>query len=510
MILAWIALIVTIIGLVLFDLLVANRAMRDSKPHNALAWAIFYLGAAAAFNFVLFFAYRENWLGLGLGMSRDSSTMVLKDAHEASLQFITALLVELSLDLDSVFVFAAIFTYFKTPMRYQRRVLMWGVLVALAVRGAMIAGVGALLHSFDVVRFVFSGLLVLAALRMILIRQERLDPDQNPILWLLKRVLPISPGLRGSNLVARVDGKMALTPLLVTLVMIETADAIFAIDSVPAVYAVTRDPFLVFAATAFSLLVLRSLYFVLASYTAWLRYLKVGLAGILAFMAVTMALPMAKRLPTEATLAVVCGLLGAGLVLALVFAKREQATATTSPLGEDAERIARLTLKQARRLIVLVVGFTIILIGIVMLVGPGPGALVVPIGLALLASEFIWARRLLNRYTEQAQRYGRRAGGAVMKYSRVWMIPIAIIGFGAALITVITLFDLSPWLVVPSSLPFFVGMLIWAYQTVRMSRRQAAAKGALETLDHAVLEQATREREGERGAGEPEQPRDAS
>lgn len=468
MILAWTALIVTILGLVLFDLLVANRSMRDSKPHNALAWAIFYLGAAAAFNFVLFFAYREHWLGLGL--SRDSGTMVLKTAHEASLQFVTALLVELALDLDTVFVLAAIFTYFKTPMRYQRRVLMWGVFAALVVRGAMIGGVGALLHSYTEVRFVLSALLVLAALRMILIRQERLDPDKNPVVWLLKRVFPVSRGLRGSNLFAIVDGKMALTPLLVTLVMIETADAIFAIDSVPAVYAVTRDPFLVFAATAFSLLVLRSLYFVLASYTAWLRYLKVGLAGILAFMAITMALPDHKRLPTEATLAIVCGLLGAGLVLALVFAKPSQAKDTSSPLGEDAERIARLTLKQARRLIVLVVGITIIFIGIVMLIGPGPGALVVPIGLAILASEFIWARRLLNRYTEQAQRYGKRAGGFVLKYSRVWMIPFAFIGFGAAVVTAITLFHLNPWLVVPGSLPLVVGMAIWAYQTVRASR----------------------------------------
>lgn len=463
MILAWVALIVTIIGLVLFDLLVANRSMRDSKPHNALAWAIFYLGAAAAFNFVLFFAYRENWLGL-----RPPAGAT---AHDASLQFVTALLVELCLDLDSVFVLAAIFAYFKTPVQYQRRVLMWGMFAALIVRGAMIGGVGGLLHAYPQVRFVLSGLLVLAALRMILIRHERMDPDKNPILWLLKRVMPISPGLRGSNLVARVDGKVSLTPLLVTLVMIETADAIFAIDSIPAVYAVTRDPFLVFAATAFSLLVLRSLYFVLASYTAWLRYLKVGLAAILAFMAITMALPVAKRLPTEATLAVVCGLLGAGMVLAMVFAKPEHARATTSPLGEDAERIARLTLKQARRLIVLVVGITIVFIGVVMLVGPGPGALVVPIGLAVLASEFIWARRLLDRYTEQAQRYGKRAGSVVMKYSRIWMIPIAYIAFGAALVVAITIFRLKPWLVVPSSLPLLVGVSIWAYQTVRASRR---------------------------------------
>lgn len=475
MILAWAALIATILGLVLFDLLVANRSMRDSKPHNALAWAVFYLGAAAAFNFVLFFAYREHWLGLGL--SRETGTMVLKDAHEASLQFITALLVELSLDLDSVFVLAAIFAYFKTPTKYQRRVLMWGVFVALAVRGAMIGGVGWLLHSYEIVRFVLSGLLVLAALRMILIRLEHLDPDKNPIVWLLKRAFPVSKGLRGSNLLAMVDGKMALTPLLVTLVMIETADAIFAIDSVPAVYAVTRDPFIVFAATAFSLLVLRSLYFVLASYTAWLRYLKVGLAAVLAFMAITMALPLAKRLPTEATLAVVCGLLGAGLVLALVFAKRGQSQETTSPLGEDAERIARLTLKQARRLIVLVVGTTIIFIGILMLIGPGPGALVVPIGLAVLASEFIWARRLLSHYTHHAQRYGRRAGGALIKYSRVWMIPFAVVAFAAGLVVAIKVFDLKPWLVGPGSLPLLVGLVIWAVQTVRASRDRKATNG---------------------------------
>jgi uncharacterized protein (TIGR02611 family) len=246
------------------------------------------------------------------------------------------------------------------------------------------------------------------------------------------------------------------------------------------------------------------LYFVLASYTAWLRYLKIGLAAILAFMAVTMSLPMSQRLPTEATLAVVCGLLGAGLVLALVFAKREQSAATTSPLGEDAERIARLTLKQARRLIVLVVGFTIILIGIVMLIGPGPGALIVPIGLALLASEFIWARRLLNRYTEQAQRYGKRAGGVVLRYSRVWMIPIVVGAFATGLVIAIAR-GISPWLVVPGSLPLLVGMGIWAYQTVKASRLPRVEPGTVEPCPTCGYEM-----KDVGGAGCPECGKDAS
>ena len=480
MIWAWTTLVLTIVALVFIDLFVINRRSRESKPHNALALAIIYLGVAAAFNFALFFAYDTNWMGLGLQHTPDGT--IVKSAHEASLQFVTAFLVELSLDLDSVFVFAAVFTYFKTPIKYQRRVLLWGVLAALIIRGGMIGSTGWLINSFGWVRFVLAGLLVLAALRMILIRQEQLDPSKNPIVWLLKRVFPISDRFRGSNLFAKVDGKLSLTPLLVTLIMIETADAVFAIDSVPAVYAVTRDPFIVFAATAFSLLVLRSLFFVLSSYTAWLRYVKVGLALNLAFLAVVMALPTTLRMPTEISLAVVSGVLGAFVVIALILARRGRER-STSPLGEDADRIARLTLKQSRRLIVFVVGTTIVAIGIFMTVGPGPGALVIPIGLAVLASEFFWARKLLSTYATHAQRVGKRAGDFLARFSHPILIPFVLAITGATLWFIITYFKLNAWMVLPGSLPLFAGIGIWSVMTIRQwqARRAGGGSQALST-----------------------------
>jgi tellurite resistance protein TerC len=467
MIWAWTALVLTIIVLIAIDLAI-NRRLRDSRPPTALAWAIFYLGAAAAFNFALFFAYEANWAGLG--QHYEAAARFPKGPDEASLQFVTAFLTELALDLDTVFVLAAIFTYFKTPMRLQRRVLLWGVLVALLLRGTMIGTTGWLLNAFDWVRFVLAGLLVLATLRMILIRHEKLDPGKNPIVWLLRKLVPMSDRLDGSNLIARVNGKAAVTPLLVTLVMIETADAIFAIDSIPAVYSVTRDPFIVFAATAFSLLVVRSLYFLLASYTAWLRYMKIGLALILAYSAVTIALPIDLRIPTQVSLAVVAGTLGAALVLAMVLARRTRAPITTSPLGEDAERIARLTLKQTNRLIVLVVGSTVVLIGLGMTIGPGPGALVIPIGLAVLASEFLWARRLLTTYATHAQRVGRKASGIVMRFSHPLLIPVVLAGIVTTFYIAIVRFDMDPKVVIPGSLPLLVGAAIWSVATVRAWR----------------------------------------
>lgn len=330
-------------------------------------------------------------------------------------------------------------------------------------------------------RFAFSTLLVLAALRMLLVRQENADPARNIFVRVTRYLVPVADPPSGDvdatsrpdgqpELTVRLNGKLALSSLFVTIVLIETADAFFAADSIPAVFTVTQSPFLVFASNCFALLVLRSLFFALQELSNWIRYLKVPLAALLGLAAVKMALPTDVRVPTYVSLTAVASALAIGFGAAIVFA-RSGPTPAVSPLGEEAERLARLTLKQARKLVVLVVGSTVVGIGVLMLIGPGPGLLVIPIGLALLASEFVWAKRLLDQYTDRASRLGLKAGNAVAKRTPLWVIPVVIVATIAAIVVAIVHFNISPKLVLPGALPMFIGQGFWAYLTFKQHRQ---------------------------------------
>lgn len=470
MIWLWAGISVLAVLLVLLDRFVLHPRPEAITPATAVARSLFWFLLAMLFNAGVFFAYETGWLGAGVqrGVKGD----------EASLQFLTAFVMEFALDLDTVFVIAAVFSHFRTPEVYQHRVLFWGVLVSVLVRASMILTAGALLLEWPWFRFVLAGLLVLASLRMILIRQENTDPEKNLIIRALRRFVHVSERLDGANLVTRIDGRTVLTPLLVTLLLVETADAIFAFDSIPASYAVAREPFLIFAANLFAVLCLRALYPALRSLRGWLRYVKIGLAMILAYAAIAIALPHAHRVSTEGSLAAVLAAAGVGAFFAARWGWAGAESDLASPLGPDAERLARMTLKPARKLIVLVVGLTIVVIGILMMIGPGPGLLVVPIGLAVLASEFLWAKRLLRRYSEHAQRLSKRAEKMLLKRPRPWLIaPVLIV----TLAVVIFLWKAQPlglkrgW-VISGSIPTFVGETVWAVLTVQRYRELKRAE----------------------------------
>jgi len=385
----WIGFVVLILFLLALDLGVFNR-----KPHaigvgEALAWTAFWVALALAFNAAVFHLYDKNWLGMGLQPGMDLS------GADAALQFFTGYLVEKSLSLDNIFVIALIFSYFAVPLKYQHRVLFWGVLGALILRGAMIAIGTALIRRFDWVIYVFGVLLILTAARLLIARHDNLEPESNPLVKLVRRFFPVTRDYHEQKFFVRESGKLAATPLFLALVVVESSDVVFAIDSIPAIFAITKDPFIVFTSNVFAILGLRSLYFALAALLDRFRFLKMSLVFLLAFVGVKMLLAHHHPIPTHVSLAFILGILSVGVLASIFGAKRDTAK-LSSPIPVETEDLLGLTLRQAKRVVVLIVGSTLILVGVALLVLPGPGVLVLLAGLTVLASEFVWARRWLR------------------------------------------------------------------------------------------------------------------
>jgi tellurite resistance protein TerC len=260
----WILFNLFVVGLLLLDLLVFNRKAHAVKLREALGWSAFWITLSLGFNYLV---YR---------------TM----GHEAGLQWLTGYLIEKALSVDNLFVFLLIFTYFKVPAEYQHRILFWGVLGALVLRGIFIVAGAALLAQFHFLLYVLGAFLVYTGVRMALSGEgdPEIDPDNNPVVRFLSRRLPITRQLDGGKFFTRRDGLRFATPLLVVLVMVETTDVVFAADSIPAILAVSRNTFIVYTSNVFALLGLRALYFALASLMSLFHYLHYGLALILIFI----------------------------------------------------------------------------------------------------------------------------------------------------------------------------------------------------------------------------------
>ncbi|MGI4761346.1 MAG: TerC family protein [Janthinobacterium lividum] len=260
----WILFNLFVIGLLLLDLLVFNRRAHAIKLGEALGWSAFWITLSLGFNYLV---YRSM-------------------GHEAGLQWLTGYLIEKALSVDNLFVFLLIFTYFKVPAEYQHRILFWGVLGALVLRGIFIVAGAALLAQFHFLLYVLGAFLVYTGVRMALSGDgdPAIDPDNNPVVRFLSRRLPITRQLDGGKFFTRRDGLRFATPLLVVLVMVETTDVVFAADSIPAILAVSRNTFIVYTSNVFALLGLRALYFALASLMTLFHYLNYGLALILIFI----------------------------------------------------------------------------------------------------------------------------------------------------------------------------------------------------------------------------------
>jgi len=251
---------------------------------------------------------------------------------QESLEFLTGYLIELSLSMDNVFVIALIFGYFSVPAKHQHQVLFWGILGALIMRGLMIGFGVALISMFDWVLWALGAFLVYSGIKMLFVRSG-VEPEKNPVIRWVRKVYPVTPHLDGQKFVTDWNGARALTPLALVLVMIETSDLVFAIDSIPAVFAVTTKPFIVFTSNVFAILGLRTLYFVLAGAIGYFRYLKYGLSVVLVFIGVKMLLAPHNlehplwfqiEIPIDLSLLVVGGIILASIVLSVISARRSR------------------------------------------------------------------------------------------------------------------------------------------------------------------------------------------
>jgi len=268
------------------DLGVINKKAHVVSIREALRFTLVVAFLAVCFNVLVYFMYERHWLGLGLDV--DKLDGLVNDGRLAAVKFFTGYVIELSLSADNVFVIALIFQYLRVPPQYQHRVLFWGILGALVMRGTMILLGATLIARYHWILYIFGVFLVYTAIRMLISRDGGDDPGDGFVLRQLRRAFPITPTYHEQHFAIKQDGKWILTPLAVALVLVETTDLIFAVDSIPAIFAITTDPFLVFTSNVFAILGLRSLYFALAGAIEKFKYLKVSLAAILGLVGIKM------------------------------------------------------------------------------------------------------------------------------------------------------------------------------------------------------------------------------
>jgi tellurite resistance protein TerC len=269
------------------DLGVFHRKARAVSIKEASIWSLVWISLAMIFNVGVYFAW----------------------GSEKALEFLTGYVIEKSLSVDNLFVFLMIFQYFNTPAQYQHRVLFWGILGALILRAIFIAAGAALLANFHWMIYVFGGFLIITGIKMYLQGDEKLEPEKNPVVRLFERCVPISKEYDGQNFFVKRNGKNCATLLMLVLVVVETTDVIFAVDSIPAIFAITRDPFIVYTSNVFAILGLRALYFMLAGIMEMFVYLKVGLSFVLCFVGAKMMLVDIYKVPIGASLSVIGGVL---------------------------------------------------------------------------------------------------------------------------------------------------------------------------------------------------------
>jgi tellurite resistance protein TerC len=292
---AWAALVGVIVVLLVGDLLLVHR-----RPHD-ISFTEASIESAV-------------WIGLGLTFAL---VLAWTAGGAAAGEYISGYLIEKSLSVDNVFVWAVIFSYFSVPAKYQFRVLFWGIFGALVLRAGFIFTGVALIERFDWILYVFGAFLLVTAVKVARHSGTEVHPDRNPVLRLVRRVVPSTPDYDGQKLFTRRTGMLLATPLFAVLVLIETTDVVFAVDSIPAILAVSHEPFIVFASNAFAILGLRALYFLLAGMADRFRYLNTGLGVILGFVGVKMLLVDVVHLPSPVSLAVIAGVLTVTIVLSL-------------------------------------------------------------------------------------------------------------------------------------------------------------------------------------------------
>jgi len=292
----WIGFTVFVLGMLAIDLGVFHRKARDVRFKEAIGWTVVWVGLAAIFNFGIWYYF----------------------GHQKALEFLTGYLIEEALSVDNVFVFLIIFSFFRVPKQYQHKVLFWGVVGAQVMRAIFIFAGAAMIQRFHWVIYVFGALLVVTGFKLLFQKEGDIHPERNIIYRLARKIFPTVSDYRGHNFFVRESGKIFVTPLFLVLVTVEATDLLFAVDSIPAIFAVTTDPFIVYTSNVFAILGLRSLFFVISGVMDKFHYLKIGLALVLIFVGVKMLIVEFYKIPILVSLAVVVGLLGLSIVASMI------------------------------------------------------------------------------------------------------------------------------------------------------------------------------------------------
>lgn len=291
-----------VLGMLALDLGVFHRNSHVVKMREALIWTGVWIALSMAFNVFVYYYFGK----------------------EKALEFFTAYIIEKSLSVDNIFVMLMIFAYFQVPPAYQHKVLFWGILGALVMRIIFIFAGIELIHKFHWLIYVFGGFLIFTGIRMVTAGEKKLHPEQNPLVKLARMIFPVTPEFRGDQFFVKHMGRTWATPLFLVVVLIEGTDLIFAVDSIPAILAISDDPFIVYTSNVFAILGLRSLYFAVAAIEGYFRYLKYGLAAVLTFVGVKMCLTDIFKIPVEISLIVIVLILGASMLASVFLRKAEK------------------------------------------------------------------------------------------------------------------------------------------------------------------------------------------
>ncbi len=302
----WVGFNVFVLAMLAVDLGVFHRRSHEVKVREAVAWSVVWIALALVFNAGIYFG----WFG----------TYAAADRPERAFEFLTGYMIEKSLSVDNIFVFLLIFSYFRVPAAYQHKVLFWGILGALIIRAVFIFAGIALIEKFHWIIYLFGAFLVITGLKMAWAKDKEIHPEHNPVLRLFRRLVPLTVDNVEDRFFVRRGTKQVATPLLATLLFVETTDLIFAVDSIPAILAVTRDPFIVYTSNVLAILGLRALYFALAGIMGLFCYLHYGLAAVLVFAGGKMLVSGFYKVPILVSLGVIAGILMISIAVSLLTA----------------------------------------------------------------------------------------------------------------------------------------------------------------------------------------------
>lgn len=300
--LQWVLFNLFVVLMLVIDLGVFNRRAHTVKVKEALLLSALWIGLALIFNAGIYY-----WVG-----------------KPAALEFLTGYIIEKSLSVDNLFVFLLIFSYFKVPSAYQHRILFWGILGAIVMRAIFIFTGVALIHKFSWIVYVFGAFLIFTGIKLVVQKEKEIRPENNIVLKLFKKIMPINGSIDEGRFFKKMDGRIFATPMFVVLLVIETSDLIFAVDSIPAILAITKDTFIVYTSNVFAILGLRALYFALAGVMDMFHYLNYGLALILSFVGVKMIVANFYKIPTGIALGTVAGILMLSILVSMIWPKAER------------------------------------------------------------------------------------------------------------------------------------------------------------------------------------------